>query len=254
MGGRTYGATVFAGAFCDNVSAERLSSTDGVSPISYQAGAVIYAEGDLGGQLYLVTHGRVRVGCHAEDGRECMFTVLGPTEIFGEDAALDPGPRTACATALTDMQGFSLTTRALLTLMTADPGVADRLLRVLSRRIRWTTSNITDTLYTDVAARVAKQLLGLAQRFGVPDGPAIRLPMELTQEQFAHLVGASRESVNKALCDFNQNGWIRTEAASILIRDPEPLRSRAQRQRRQGRRRVGHRRTELGEDPILAPS
>jgi CRP/FNR family transcriptional regulator, cyclic AMP receptor protein len=254
MGARSYGAMVFSGTFCEAALPELLSSTPGVSEISYRAGEVIYAEGDRGGSLYVVTQGRVRVGCHADDGRECMFTVLGPTEIFGEDAALDAGPRTACATALTDMAGFSLTTRALLSLMTTDPGIADRLLRVMSRRIRWTTSNITDALYADVAARVAKQLLGLAQRFGVPEGPAIRVPMDLTQEQFAHLVGASRESVNKALCDFNQRGWIRTDAMSILIYDSEPLMGRAQRQRRQGRRRVGHRRTGPGGESIHIPS
>ncbi|PRC42167.1 Crp/Fnr family transcriptional regulator [Mycobacterium sp. ITM-2017-0098] len=244
------GATVFSGIFCEPSLPDLLSSTEGVSAIGYRAGEVIFAEGDEGGKLYLVSQGRVRVGCHASDGRECMFTVLGPSEIFGEDAALDSGPRTACAIALTDLHGFSLTTRALVSLMTADPGIAERLLRVLSRRIRWTTSNITDALHADVAARVAKKLLGFAQRFGVQEGSAMRVPMDLTQEQFAHLVGASRESVNKALCDFNQRGWIRTEATSILICDTEPLMSRAQRQRRQGRRSVGQGRTRLEEDPM----
>jgi CRP/FNR family transcriptional regulator, cyclic AMP receptor protein len=175
------------------------------------------------------------VGCHSTDGRECMFTVLGPTEIFGEESALDLGPRTACATALTGMQAITLGREALLALLIANPDIADRFLRVLARRIRWTTSNITDAVYANVAARVAKQLLGLAQRFGVQENGATRVPMDLTQEQFAQLVGTSRESVNKALVDFNERGWIRTDRDSILIQDSAPLVSQTHGARRPGR-------------------
>jgi CRP/FNR family transcriptional regulator, cyclic AMP receptor protein len=232
----TGGAAALSGMVFGLDLPELVSSMEGVSAISYRAGEVIFAEGDEGGRLYLILHGKVRVGCHAEDGRECMFTVLGPTEIFGEDSALDPGPRGACATALTDMQGISLTTSALVSLMSSNPEMAERFLRVVARRIRWTTSNITDAVYADVAARVAKQLLVLAQRFGVQERGAMRVPMDLTQEQFAQLVGTSRESVNKALCDFNDRGWIHTDRDSILIRDSEPLTSRTQGHRRPGRR------------------
>ena len=242
MGARIHDATVFSGVFAGLVEPEMLLAIDGVTAISHQSGEVIYAEGSRGGRLYLVSQGRVRVGCHSSDGRECMFTVLGPTEIFGEDAALDSGPRTATATALTDMRGFALTADVLASLITSDPVIAERLMRVLSHRIRLATGSITDALHADVAARVAKQLLGLARRFGVQEGSAIRVPMDLTQEQFAQLVGASSESVNKALCEFNQRGWIRTEAAGILVYDSGLLMRRSQRQRRQGRRSVGQRR------------
>jgi CRP/FNR family cyclic AMP-dependent transcriptional regulator len=231
----TGGATVSPGTVFGLDLSELLSSMEGVSAISHRAHEVIYAEGDEGGRLYLILQGRVRVGCHAEDGRECMFTVLGPTEIFGEESALDPGPRGACATALTDMQGISLTRGAVVSLMMSNPEVAQRFLRVVARRIRWTTSNITDAVYADVAARVAKQLLALAQRFGVQEDGAMRVPMDLTQEQFAQLVGTSRESVNRVLCDFNERGWIHTERDSILICDSEPLTSRTHGHRRPGR-------------------
>ena len=107
------------------------------------------------------------------------------------------------------------------------PEIADRLLRVLARRLRRTNSNLTDLIFIDVPGRVAKKLLGLAQRFGTREGGAMRVTHDLTQEELAQLVGASRETVNKALSDFAQRGWIQMEGKSLLICDSEGLAMRA---------------------------
>ena len=62
---------------------------------------------------------------------------------------------------------------------------------------------MADLVFSDVPGRVAKALLDLAARFGQPsrDG-SIHVTHDLTQEELAQLVGASRETVNKALADF----------------------------------------------------
>src|ERR1700682_3987474 len=99
------------------------------------------------------------------------------------------------------------------------PEIAERLLRVLARRLRRTDSDLTDLIFVDVSGRGAKRLLGSAQRFGTREGGAMRLTHDLTQEELAQLVGASRETVNKALSDFAHRGWIRLEGKSVLIRD-----------------------------------
>jgi CRP-like cAMP-binding protein len=78
-----------------------------------------------------------------------------------------------------------------------------------------------------VPGRVAKQLLQLAQRFGTREGDAVRVTHDLTQEEIAQLVGASRETVNKALADFAHRGWIRLEGKSVLICDCDCLATRA---------------------------
>ena len=100
-------------------------------------------------------------------------------------------------------------------------------LRGLARRLRRTNNNLADLIFTDVPGRVAKQLLQLAQRFGTQEGGALRVTHDLTQEEIAQLVGASRETVNKALADFAHRGWIRLEGKSVLISDSERLARRA---------------------------
>ena len=88
-------------------------------------------------------------------------------------------------------------------------------------------NNLADLILTDVPGRVAKQLLALAQRFGTQDDGDLRVTHDLTQVEIAQLVGASRETVNKALADFAHRGWIRLEGKSVLICDSERLAHRA---------------------------
>jgi CRP-like cAMP-binding protein len=116
---------------------------------------------------------------------------------------------------------------ALRAWITDRPEIAGQLLRVLARRLRRTNNNIADLIFTDVPGRVAKELLLLAQRFGTPEGGAVRVTHGLTQLEIAQLVGASRETVNKALVDFSQRGWIRWNGKTVLICDSERLSRRA---------------------------
>src|ERR1700737_2531846 len=107
------------------------------------------------------------------------------------------------------------------------PEIAEQLLRVLARFLRRTNDNGADLIFMDVPGRVAKRLLGLAQRFGTREGGAMRLTHDLTQEELAQLVGATRETVNRALADFAHRGWIQLEGKSWLICDSERLTMRA---------------------------
>jgi CRP/FNR family transcriptional regulator, cyclic AMP receptor protein len=95
---------------------------------------------------------------------------------------------------------------------------------VLARRLRRTNDNVADLIFTDGPGRVAKQLLQLAQRFGTQEDGKLRVTHDLTQEEIAQLVGASRETVNKALADFAHRGWITLEGKSVLISNCERLR------------------------------
>ena len=101
------------------------------------------------------------------------------------------------------------------------------LLAALARRLRRTNENLADLVFTDVPGRVAKALLELSQRFGRPVEEGVMVAHDLTQEELAQLVGASRETVNKALADFASRGWLRLEARAVLLQDVERLQRRA---------------------------
>jgi CRP/FNR family transcriptional regulator len=101
------------------------------------------------------------------------------------------------------------------------------MLRALAQRLRRANDVTADLVFTDVPGRVAKNLLDLAERFGNQESDGLHVHHDLTQEELAQLVGASRETVNKALADFAARGWLQISARSVLILDQERLRKRA---------------------------
>ena len=190
-------------------------------------GDVIFVEGEPGDRLYIVVEGKVVLGQTAPDGRETLLAVQGPGEMFGELSLFDPGIRTSTATALTDCVVLGLGREALRPWLSGRPEVAEALLQALARRLRRTNEAMSDLVFSDVPGRVSKALLDLKEKFGIERNGEWLVEHDMTQEELAQLVGASRETVNKALADFVHRGWLRVEQRSVTILDLERLQRRA---------------------------
>jgi len=212
-------------AALDDQTAESLIST--MSPSRLERSDILFHEGDQGDRLYVIGEGKIKLGRTSSDGRENLLAILGPGEMFGELSLFDPGPRTATATAVAETQLVSMGHDQLKDFLATRPDVASTLLAALARRLRRTNDVLADLVFTDVPGRVAKALLDLAARFGRPVDEGLLVAHDLTQEELAQLVGASRETVNKALADFASRGWLRLEARAVLLLDVERLRRRA---------------------------
>lgn len=216
-------APLFRGLDDEAAAALRASMTEeGV-----ERGEVLFTEGDEGDRVYVVMKGKVKLGRKAPDGRENLLALLGPGQMFGELSLFDPGPRSATCTAVTETTLLALSHRDLLPWLAGRPEVARGLLLQLASRLRQSNDTLADIVFADVPGRVAKRLLDLSTRFGVPSDGGIRVAHDLTQEELAQLVGASRETVNKALADFVSRGWIRLEQRSVIILDIERMKRRA---------------------------
>ncbi len=200
---------------------------DSMSASTLSRGDVLFNEGDAGNQLYVVIDGKIKLGRTSADGRENLLAILGPGQMFGELSFFDPGPRSATATAVTDVELKSLGHDALIPVLSTHPDVALALLHQLAGRLRRTNEVVGDLVFSDVPGRVAKALIDLAGRFGRQADDGVHVNHDLTQEELAQLVGASRETVNKALADFASRGWMRLEPRSVVILDLERLQRRA---------------------------
>jgi CRP/FNR family cyclic AMP-dependent transcriptional regulator len=194
---------------------------------SVRRGHVIFSEGDEGDRLFVVLEGKVKIWRAAADGRENLLAVMGSGDMFGELSLFDPGPRTSSVSAVTDSLLASLDHDDLRPLLLEQPGVASQLLQALAQRLRRTNESLADLVFTDVPGRVAKALLDLAEKFGREESDGTRVQHDLTQEELAQLVGASRETVNKALSEFASRGWLRLEGRTVLLIDRERLAHRA---------------------------
>jgi CRP-like cAMP-binding protein len=192
-------APIFSGL--DEAAATSLRSS--MTFVKLRKGQSLFKEGDDGDHLFIVSNGKVKLGTKSPDGRENLLMILGPGDMFGDLSLFDSGPRTATATAVTDTKLLSLGQDKVI--------------------LRRTNEVVGDLVFSDVPGRVAKALIDLGVKFGDKREEGLFVNHDLTQEELAQLVGASRETVNKALADFAQRGWLRLEARAVMILDYERM-------------------------------
>lgn len=209
----------------DDEAASALRAT--MVEVKISRGDELFVEGDPGEHLYVIVEGKIKLGTASSDGRESLLAVLGPGEMFGELSLFDPGPRTATATAIVDSKVLGLGHEDLGPWLSGRPGVSQELLKSLAQRLRRTNEALADLVFSDVPGRVAKALLELSEKFGTRRDDGLYVAHDMTQEELAQLVGASRETVNKALAEFAQRGWVKLEPRAVLLVETERLSRRA---------------------------
>lgn len=186
---------------------------------SHPAGAVLFQRGDPGRELLVVEEGRVRLSVLSPEGRELSLRHAGPGSVIGEIAVLDGGPRSADATAATDVTLHAIGKADLDRLMTARPAIARTLLSVLCGRLRDTTDQLESVALFRLEARLARFLLGLLKREAGPRTAAgVRLDLPFSQGEIADVIGASRPKVNRAFADLEAAGGIVRGDGGLICR------------------------------------
>lgn len=190
---------------------------------TYPKGSVILFEDDPGDALFIVRSGRVKVVLLSEDGREVILSLLDVGEYFGELSLIDDQPRSAHVIAMEESALLVLRREDFRRRVDASPGVAWVLLQVLSRRLRRADEKIGSLVLLDVPGRIARMLLDAAEEI---DSDLIDKP--LTHQTIAQVIGASRETVSRAMREFQELGWVSTERRRIRLLDKAALRERSQ--------------------------
>jgi CRP/FNR family cyclic AMP-dependent transcriptional regulator len=190
---------------------------------SYPKGSVILFEDDPGDSLFVVREGRVKVVLVAEDGREVILGMLGVGEHFGELALIDDQPRSAHVVAMEDSTLLVLRREDFRRRVEQSPAVAWALLIDLSRRLRRADDKIGSLVLLDVPGRIARLILDAAA-----EGGTEFIDKPLTHQTIAHVIGASRETVSRAMREFVEAGWISTERRRIKVTDKAALEKRSQ--------------------------
>lgn len=187
------------------------------------AGAVLFRKGEPGRQLYGVLSGRLKASASGADGKEIVFNVCDPGEVIGEIALLDSNPRSATIEALEPSELLVLDRRDFLPFLERHPRVAIELAELLAARLRRLSELAEDSVLLALRARLAKKLVSLARRYGrkTPEGTEIDLPF--SQQELGEMVGTSRESINKQLRAWSEQGLILSSRGRVTLRDPAAL-------------------------------
>jgi CRP-like cAMP-binding protein len=192
---------------------------------TFAKGMIIFHQGSLGHTLYIIESGKVRIFLLSESGQESTLNIYGPEDVFGEFSLLDGLPRSAGAVAMEKTVTYALSRADFLRHLEACPQMAVSIMQVLTARLRFTTEQAKSLAFLDVYGRVAMRLLDLAGRYGM-EKEGIKLDLRLTQAELATWVAATRESVNKVLGAFRDQGLIAVEGQTITILDPDGLEKR----------------------------
>jgi CRP/FNR family transcriptional regulator, cyclic AMP receptor protein len=178
------------------------------------AGTTLFSKGDPGTELFAVSAGTVKISVPAPDGREAMFNLLHPGEIFGEIALLDGRPRTADAMAMTDCELTVIERRDFLAFVHGEPNVALQLIALLCERLRIASEHYEEVVFLDLPTRLARILLQLADQ---SEAGAEEPKLKITQREISQMLGLTRESVNKQLRTWAKRGLIALERGGIVV-------------------------------------
>jgi len=186
----------------------------------FRKGEVLFHEGDPGDALFVVASGAVKVVVPSEDGDEAILATLRRGDFLGELALLDGAPRSASAVALEATETLALPRDQFCALVASEPAIRDALLAALAGELRRLTTHVAELHFLDLTGRLAARLARLAEEHGEkqPNGE-IKLDAPLTQSGLAAMIGATRQSVNKLLGEFEADGLLRMERDSIVVPD-----------------------------------
>jgi CRP-like cAMP-binding protein len=207
----------FAGL--DESALERLAA--GTRTRRFRRGEVIFHAGDPGDALFIIVSGEVKIALPSETGDEAIIASLKPGDVFGELALLDGAARSATASALAVTEAVVLPRDRFRELLATEPAVRDALLASLAAELRRLTVHVEELHFLDMTGRVAARLVRLAEEAGPPtaDDGTLRLRSSLTQGELASMVGCTRQSVNKLLGQFADEGFVRLDREGIAIID-----------------------------------
>jgi CRP-like cAMP-binding protein len=187
------------------------------------AGDVLFHKGDEGGDLYIIVRGRLKAFSTGPDGNDVVFRYMGPGEVTGDLGAFAEGKRSASNVAVEDCELLMIHRRELVPLLRRVPNIAICLIAALASRMITLSEALEDNNFRPLSARLAKCLISLADRWGEPARGGVLIKLRLPQSELGDLVGATRESVNKTVRAWRDDGVIEMHDGAITIKNRAAL-------------------------------
>lgn len=189
--------------------------------------SVVYFPDESGESVLLLTRGRVKIMALTPDGREMIFAFIEPGELFGELAVLDPAPRNEHAEAVEESYVLAIPREELLWLMGRRPDIALSVTKLIGLRLRRVENRLRNVLFRSIRERTLLMLLELLETYGRPVGGRWEIDLRLSHQEFANLIGATRETITLTLGQLQREGLIEMNRRRIRVLDRERIAAEA---------------------------
>lgn len=215
------------GSLFGNLSEEELQQLSQIArERRFDRNQVIFYEGDLGGSLYLIASGTVKIVMMADDGREHILGLLHEGDFFGEVSLIDGEPRSATAIAQDKVNIVMIARDDFVRLLRENPEMSLKIMVVLCQRLRKTDKHVESLAFLSAPGRVAQVLLNWAEQHAPDVEQAINIPHKMTRQEFASIAGTSRETLTRVLMDFQDERLIELGKNNIIIHERRLLREK----------------------------
>lgn len=186
-------------------------------------GVMLFSEGEQSTSVYAVVAGRVRIDVSTPTGGRLVIAVKEAGEIFGEFGAVDGGPRSGAATALTDVELARVDATTFVEIVSTDPALSIAMLEAFSRQLRAAVARTTRRNSYDTTGRLVHRLVELSERHRHHHRDAVEVHLDLTQEDLAGWIGATREATARSLRTLRESGCVVTGRGRVTIIDLDAL-------------------------------
>ena len=184
---------------------------------------LLFNAGDPSDSMYLVQRGRIKIWTVSAAGAEVTLNVLGPGTVFGEIGLLDGSERTAGASALDAVELLAISRAAFDSALDRDPQLARNVISFLCERLRWVSARMEDSALRSAPERLARMLNHLVNDYGIETSEGMQLSINLTQGELARWTHMSRESLNKILNRWSDEGLLQQSRGKITVQDQERI-------------------------------
>ncbi len=186
---------------------------------TYRKDATIFSKGDPSNALFIVKTGKVRILSLSDKGAETIVHILKEGEIFGE-LLLSEEQRAFTAVAGTDVLITVLSKGSLVEILAVLPAVAKNFIRLLSKRLAYVEREFGEFGHTWSYNRLAKVLLRLCEEHGKETPKGTLIPLRLTHEDLANLIGTTRETVTTQMIRFRRKGLVMRQDSFLVVNKP----------------------------------
>jgi CRP-like cAMP-binding protein len=191
----------------------------------YDEGEIVVDFEDTSTDVYFLLTGDVRILIRTQSGKEIILGEMRAGQFFGELAAIDDVRRSANVTALTRAEMCIMPATVFRELVHASPAVTDRLLRLLSSRIRELNARLTEHSVLDVRHRLYSELLRLSAPRAGGGGERVVSPPPF-HHVLAARIGCRREQVTRELSTLSGEEIVVKTRGALVIRNPGLLEDR----------------------------
>lgn len=189
----------------------------------YKKGKIIFFEGEPGEAVYFVKSGKIKIYKSDAEGREYILHIFGPGDIFAETVLLEGGPYPASAEAVEDSVVGMIKNQDLEELLKKNTGIAFKIMKILSYRLRESQDKIKNLVFRDTYDRTACALHKMSLDHGRKTSQGIEVELPITRTELASIVGTSRETVTRMLSEMRRKGIIDMNRHKITVLNEREL-------------------------------